>query len=145
MKQKKCKYFNKGRCKYVKRCRNSHPTEICSTYLGGGKCDQSSCQDRHPKICKWWLGRSGCRRNDCNYLHVTLAHDDDQQKKAHTIFPCAGCKSRYDDQSCVVQHIVNDTTFLLCLNCDDWIQHKDMIITPGWTLFDGNGALRYDV
>jgi uncharacterized membrane-anchored protein YhcB (DUF1043 family) len=38
VRQKRCKYFNRGHCKYVNRCRNSHPTEICSTYLGGKGC-----------------------------------------------------------------------------------------------------------
>ena len=47
VRQKKCKYFNRGHCKYVNRCRNSHPTEICSTYREGNKCNQSSCQKRH--------------------------------------------------------------------------------------------------
>jgi hypothetical protein len=42
--QKKCKFFNRGHCKYVKRCRNFHPNEICSTYLGGKMCYQSCCQ-----------------------------------------------------------------------------------------------------
>ena len=127
------------------RCRNSHPTEICRTYVEGKKCFQSRCQKRHPKVCKWWLGKAGCKRDDCNYLHATLAQDDEQQNKARKVFPCAGCKNRYEDQNCVVQHIVNNTSFLLCLNCDDWIQQKEMVITPGWTMFDVNGALRYDV
>ena len=47
VRQKKYKYFNRGHCKYVNRCRNSHPTEICSTYREGNKCNQSSCQKRH--------------------------------------------------------------------------------------------------
>ena len=36
-------------------------------------------------------------------------------------------------------------TFFLCLNCEDWIANKDMVINPGWTLFDKNGDLRTDV
>ena len=74
VKRKRCKHFNKGHCKYSNRCRNSHPTEVCGTYLGSGKCDQRSCQDRHPKICKWWLGNSGCRRNDMIIVLMVFPH-----------------------------------------------------------------------
>ena len=60
--KKKCKYFNKGHCKIKSDCKFSHPNEICQIYLAGEKCDQKSCNNRHPKVCKWLQGRSGCRR-----------------------------------------------------------------------------------
>jgi hypothetical protein len=62
-----------------------------------------------------------------------------QTKYSHVLDARIGMKIR------IVRHIVNNTAFLLCLNCDDWIHHKEMVITPGWTLFDANGALRYNV
>ena len=142
--EKKCRYHNRGHCKYKKECRFRHSNNICKTHLEDGKCDQKVCQNRHPKVCKWWQGNSGCRRIDCDYLHVTLASDD-EQVKAHKRFPCAGCKNCYDDETCVVHHIVNSAEFFLCLNCEDWIRQKDLIINPGWSLFDHNGDLRTDV
>ena len=142
---KKCKYFNSGYCKFKTDCKFLHPKEICTIYLEGGECDRKLCKNRHPKVCKWLQGKSGCQRNDCDYLHVTLARDDEQRNKTHKSFPCAGCKNCYDDISCVVQYRMNNIAFNLCLNCESWIQHKDKVLTPGWTMFDQNGDLRSDV
>ena len=100
---------------------------------------------RHPKHCKWFQKRSGCRRADCDYLHDTLACDDVQLIQAHKTYTCAGCKNCYDDARCIVQHVVGNKSFFLCLNCEDWIKHKELILNPGWSLFDGNGDLRKDV
>lgn len=144
-KSKKCKYFNGGHCKYKSECKFSHPKDTCKLYLEGRKCDQKVCNQRHPKVCKWSQGSSGCKRHDCDYLHVTLACDDGHQIQAHKSYPCLGCKNCYEDKTCVVQNIVANTPFYLCLNCDEWIKHKDKIMTPGWSLFNQNGDLRRDV
>ena len=119
IKEKKCKYFDKGYCKYKLECKFAHSGEICKTHLEGRKCKENSCKDRHPKVCKWWM-KGGCRRTDCEYLHVTLIHDDDKQNEAHKYFPCYGCKNCFDDRTCVVQ---NGTIFL-CHNCDSRIHSK---------------------
>ena len=65
--------------------------------------------------------------------------------KAHKSYPCAGCKSCFDSRVHVVQHEVNNIGFNLCLNCEDWIQFKDNVLDPDWTIFDNNGFLRRDV
>ena len=143
-KDKKCKYYNGGYCKYKLKCKFSHPQEICKIYLKGETCDQDSCGNRHPKECKWHQ-TGGCRRKECDFLHVTLACSDEQQIRAHKSYPCTGCKSCFTDVACVMQYFVGNTGFFLCLNCVDWIKHKENIITPGWTLFDSNGDLRRDV
>ena len=143
--EKKCNYFNKGYCKYKTDCKFTHPSEICKTYIEGGRCDQKSCNDRHPNVCKWLRGNSGCRRQNCEYLHVTLARDDGRQMEAHKYFPCAGCKNCFEDMSCVVQHMIDNTALFLCLNCDDWIQYKERILTPGWSLLDQNGFLKRNI
>ena len=144
MKEKKCKYFNKGYCKFKIKCKFAHSEEICKTYLEGRKCEEAACKDRHPKVCKWWL-KGGCKREDCAYLHVTLVHDDGEQTKAHKYYPCYSCKNCFDDRTCVMQYMVQNGTIFLCLNCDGWIQEKDRIMTPGWSLLDQNGDLRRDI
>ena len=144
-KDKKCKYYNRGYCKYKAECKFSHPNKICIVYLEGGRCDMKACKERHPKICKWSQVSSGCRRQNCDYLHITLASDDGRQKEAHKTFPCVGCKNCYDDATCVVQHSIQNTSFYLCLNCDAWISHKERVLTPGWSLFNQYGELRRDV
>ena len=88
---------------------------------------------------------NGCRRQNCDYLHVTHAGDDRKQIEAHKIYPCAGCRNVYDDKSYVVQNIVQNVGFYLCLNCDGWIQRKNEILLPGWSLFDENGDLNQNV
>ena len=144
LKAKKCKYFDRGYCKYKFECKFVHHGEICKTYLEGKKCNDKNCKNRHPKVCKWWL-RGECGRNNCEYLHVTLVHDDDKQKDTHKYFPCHGCKNCYDDRTSVVQHVIQNRRIFLCLNCDSWIGKKDQIMTPGWSIFDNNGDLRRDV
>ena len=47
---KKCKYFNRGHCKFKLKCRFVHPTEICRTYLEGKTCYEKLCKSRHPKV-----------------------------------------------------------------------------------------------
>ena len=64
---KKCKYYNRGYCKYKFKCKFVHPGESCKTYLEGKRCDEKNCEDRHPKVCKWWL-KGGCRGRNCDYL-----------------------------------------------------------------------------
>ena len=37
-KRKKCRYYNRGYCKYTNKCRFIHPREICSMYRESQKC-----------------------------------------------------------------------------------------------------------
>ena len=32
-----------------------------------------------------------------------------------------------------------------CLNCEDWVQHKNNVPNNGWSLFDQDGNLNYNV
>ena len=70
--RKKCRYFNRGYCKYTSKCRFSHPREICQTYLEGYNCNQRECEKRHPKSCKWIEGSRSCKRQNCAYLHTVI-------------------------------------------------------------------------
>ena len=75
---KKCRYFNRGHCRYREKCRFNHPKDICKKYIDCGKCELKNCSDRHTKACKFWSkSNMGCKRNDlCDFLHETLASDD---------------------------------------------------------------------
>ena len=53
IKGKRCRYFNRGFCKYKNKCRFVHPNKICNIYLKNQTCNEKSCSDRHPKLCKW--------------------------------------------------------------------------------------------
>jgi antitoxin component YwqK of YwqJK toxin-antitoxin module len=75
---RKCRYYDRGHCKYKLRCRYFHQRGICQAYFENGKCDRNNCVERHPKTCKYWLkSKEGCKRKTaCNFMHVTLAQDD---------------------------------------------------------------------
>ena len=68
----KCRYYNRGFCKFRERCRYYHSAIICVEFLEVGMCRKNGCPDRHPRICKFWAQNpEGCPRKDqCQYLHI---------------------------------------------------------------------------
>ena len=64
MKQNKCRYFNRGYCKFKENCRFFHSSVICEDFLEIGICKSSNgCIKRHPKNCRYWCKRAeGCKR-----------------------------------------------------------------------------------
>ena len=143
-KEKKCRYFNYGHCKYKQKCRFLHPKDVCKGYLEGN-CEGSSCPNRHPKPCKWFGGEMGCtRKEECDFSHETLAFKD-QQSNAHKskseTLKCVSCKSEWKESNCVVEHKIEDKEVYFCLNCEDWVQHKNRVLDQGWSLFDQDGNL----
>ena len=108
---RKCRYFNKGHCKYRERCKFNHPKDICKTYLDCGKCVIENCRDRHPQLCKYWSkSKSGCKRNSsCDFLHVTLVQGDVNVKDVEeNTYKCAGCENAWTKRNCVVEHIISN-------------------------------------
>ena len=72
---KKCRYFNRGYCKYKHNCKYLHPKEICKEYLVSGTCGNVECCERHPRVCKWIESNGRCKRNsEYDYLRVTIAN-----------------------------------------------------------------------
>ena len=151
-KTKKCKYFNRGYCKYkLKKCRFSHPKDVCKEYLEDFKCGVKDCPDRHPAVCKWLKSKYGCKRaEECDYLHVTLASDEVERWEHRNMpnmieYECISCKSSFSDERCVKMHVIKNTKTFFCLNCEDWVKQKHNVYSEGWTLLDQDGFLRRDV
>ena len=140
-KKTKCKYFNGGYCKYKAKCRFVHPEHICKEHMEGKRCSKDDCSDRHPKRCKWLSCKGGCKRHGCEYFHGTLA-DDDERGNREQHFKCASCKSMWTDRSCVLEYSIHNQKVHFCLNCDDWVKHKENVFDAGWTLLDSDGYLR---
>ena len=71
VKKRKCRYYNRGYCKFGENCDFVHPSHICDTFLKDGACSSRECQQRHPKDCRYWTKKpEGCTRKDsCQYLH----------------------------------------------------------------------------
>ena len=146
-KRKKCRYYNRGFCKYATKCKFLHPTETCKVYLSDKICDKSDCDFRHQKLCKWLESNDGCKRDNCVYRHLTLACDEQKTNNSHkmVVMKCAGCKSDWDNKNHVVEHMILNRRTFFCLNCNDWIKDKTRVFEEGWTLFDEAGFLRHDV
>ena len=44
-----------------------------------------------------------------------------------------------------LKHSMQNTEIFFCLNCEDWVQNKDLVLESDWTLLDENGDPRQDV
>ena len=137
--RKKCRYFDRGFCKFTSKCRYIHPENICNSYRSIQKCDQRDCPNRHPKFCKWVKCRQGCFRENCAYLHT------EEIENTPCEFKCVGCKSAWEDGKYVIEHVIDNRKTFFCLNCEDWIQLKEKVYEAGWSLFDEDGNLRNNV
>ena len=147
-KTKRCRYYNRGYCKYKDKCRFIHPKSICQEYLRVEKCENQNCSQRHPKRCKWEESKGGCKRNlACDYFHVTSAHEMENcsVENSESEYQCVGCKDVWNNKNCVVEHVVRKTKVVFCLNCDDWIKVKEAVFDQGWTLQDEAGYLRQNI
>ena len=122
---RKCRYYDRGHCKYKCGCKYFHPKNICKEYVNNKKCERKQCLDRHPKVCKFYLkSKGGCKRKSlCDFLHVTLAQHDEKitnrEITGEIEFNCVGCKSSWKD--------------------------KLQVLDANWSMFDDKGDLRYDV
>ena len=142
VKKIKCRYFNKGFCKYRKKCRYLHPKNICSDYVTNAKCLQTTCEDRHPEMCKFWGGTSKCKRNEsCDFLHATFENSDNGEVE----YRCIGCTNSWNDKNCVFEHIINGRQTFFCLNCEVWVKFKTRVYEADWTIYDESGYLKGDV
>ena len=130
--KKKCRYFNRGFCKYKTKCRFVHPKQICQQHTKDNKCEKRYCQDRHPKTCKWLSTEFGCKRSDCEYLHVTLVTDEVQVQVEN--FKCVSCMYTWMEKDCVVKHTIKNQQVYFCLNCNDWVKNKERVFDQGWTM-----------
>ena len=141
--KKKCKFFNRGFCKYSNKCRFGHPLDVCKDYLRDYKCERKECCDRHPKRCKWDINGDCRRGSECLYLHIDKP--DGEQNMVSNEYQCQGCRYIWNDRDCMKEHTIKNMRVFFCLNCDDWIKYKTAVFDQGWTMFDNAGFLRTDI
>ena len=61
-----CRFFKFGFCKFKLNCRYKHVTKVCDDE----KCNQETCQNRHPRICKYYVNFGSCKLgSNCAYAH----------------------------------------------------------------------------
>ena len=137
---KKCKYNNTGYCKYKSKCRFRHPQVVCKDIKckGGNECEK-----RHPKACKWTNTSGGCKiKHYCAYSHDTSVCGDEGSKKN---LKCISCQHKWSEEKFVVKHTIKNIEVYFCLNCEDWVKEKERVFEEGWSLFDKDGYLNYNL
>ena len=146
-KRRKCRYYNRGYCKHTIKCRYLHPENICKVNSETQSCKEKQCMDRHPKLCKWLKQSGGCKRQNCAYLHCDKTNKESERNnvKVAQTYKCESCKYTWKSKDCVVKHVIENMEIYFCLNCEDWVQHKQNVLKEGWSLFDGAGFLRTDI
>ena len=123
--RKRCRYYNRGYCKYVSKCRYFHPEGICEDYEKHQKCERKECWERHPRRCKWEQSDGGCKRNlECVYLHASQTNKEVENMTNLNFtgangYKCVSCKCVWQNKNCLVVHTVKSTSVLFCLNCSD--------------------------
>ena len=70
---------------------------------------------------------------------------NDRESLEENKYQCIGCKSIFPDDRYVKKHMLNNMETFFCLNCDDFIKDKAMVLQEGWTILDSNGLLRRDI
>ena len=83
-----------------------------------------------------------------NVTIFMLEHVNVEVKKPHDEvgeYECAGCNSSWNDERCIVKHVIRKMNIVFCLNCNDWIKDKEAVLHQGWTLLDEAGFLRNNV
>ena len=71
--------FNKfGHCKFQKKCRKMHISELCETT----GCDVKACNLRHPKLCSFFRDYKYCKFfDDCSFSHKIHENLNDALEK----------------------------------------------------------------
>ena len=64
--EKICKFFKFGFCKFKSSCKNKHVLELCNDK----KCNINLCEKRHPRLCKYYERFGNCKLGSiCAYAH----------------------------------------------------------------------------
>ena len=97
--KRKCRFFNRGYCKYNDKCKYYHSPVICEEYLEHGICMEDRCIKRHPKHCRYWANTpEGCRYEKCHYLHLNSEKytEDNEHESLDDTENCGECTIEYD-------------------------------------------------
>ena len=96
---RKCRYYNRGYCKFGDRCNFTHPLAVCDNFLMNNFCYERGCQLRHPKDCRFWTkSTEGCIRHDpCQYLH--------RESMKLFVYSCDQCEYRNPNKNSLERHV----------------------------------------
>ena len=120
----KCRYFNRGFCKFGVDCAFYHPKDDCEHFMARNHCGNSACSKRHRQICKFWESKNGCfRKTDCQYLHEDAKTAESATRQAFKE-KCDACMFNCHTKDSVIVHKIKKHTFQLCLKCDYTIKNQ---------------------
>ena len=76
-------------------------------------------------------------RTFCDYLHAPVAHED--------VFKCVSCFDVWEDQSCVIKHVIKNKAVFFYLNCNDGVKEKEKVFDQVWKLMDDQVYFRQGI
>ena len=126
---KKCRYYNRGYCKFHDQCNFFHSSSICEQFQQEGMCRKKGCRERHPRNCRYWTKNpEGCKRNElCQYMHVPskkydqkYVQNEDSEVLLVDISDSTG--SRND-----IQNIVDDPYNFHCVECNIYFEMEGIL------------------
>ena len=126
--KRSCRYHNRGFCK--KGLDFQHNEDD----MAGIHCEERTCSKRHCKICKFWDSRYGCfRKSKCQYLHDDPKSNKNTMRK-YSNEKCDSCKFDHYGKDQVNIHMIKNHRFKLCLQCDDTIKNKEILLKKTFCL-----------
>ena len=81
-KERLCRYYNKGYCKFKSTCTNVHSIKTCSQI----NCRDKRCMDRHPADCRYrekcrWIIECLYQHNIYKFVEEKIANNDSEFKR----------------------------------------------------------------
>ena len=132
----RCNFFNRGFCSAGSDCLFDHPEEDCEAHMVGNFCRDRKCRKRNRFPCKYRNSERGCTRGEeCMFLHekprenIHNVSEDSYQK-------CDTCKLEHFNGNQVKIHEIKEHKFMLCLECDKNIKHKEVLLTKDFDMKD---------
>ena len=138
---KKCRYHNRGYCKFKDNCRFLHSQVICGNFLENQVCRTRQCQKRHPRDCRYWTGNpEGCiRQETCQYLHLPIkrfcsekdkvgiepeiGNSESEYSTSEEKNNCNDCEFSYDSEEPIICHTETTHQFT-CDECQFTAKNK---------------------
>ena len=131
---KKCRYYNRGFCKYEGKCKFYHPEIVCEEYLQDGLCRQRKCEKRHPRHCRFWTTKpEGCRRGEtCRYLHAMgprfCPEERQNRRRVSVVLSCDMCQDGCENETCNEDHVRKDIDMERIINKYDYMDGTEKAI-----------------
>jgi hypothetical protein len=137
-KDKKCKHFNLGHCKYKMKCRFTHPKEVCKEYSEGKCSDTINCPHHHPNLVKVLkvVVDVGEEKHVISLMTLLSVEIKEMKQRCSNVLDVAMTGKK--------DGVLWSTKLRTCsFISDDWITDKSKVLDQGWSLFDQDSNLNH--